>query len=417
LPAGSAYVDFVRYHAVDFRKTYNDAAKPPARYAAWIMKPGSDVQIVDLGDAEPIERAVAGARRTLKQAPTEVRDVGEPQAAAEAHKALADLARRVLQPLQAHIDDAERWIFCPDGNLWLVPWAALPIDGSTFAIEKHTIHLVISGRDLILDPLKLDLKAREPLVVADPDFDLAPVGIQRRPLVAPDPANPRLRAAGLQLDRVSRLPHTAIEGELVADRLAKWLGSRPRTLFDKEALAGTVRATKAPRVLVLATHGFFLPEPEAPAGHSIKPKLENPLMRCGLLLAGSNNARTARADQDNGVLTGLDVVGLDLRGTELVVLSACETGLGVVNNGEGVAGLRQAFQLAGAESVMASLWAVPDRDTAMLMVRVFDELAAGKGRAEALQSAQRAQIARRRKVFGAAHPFFWAAFTITGPGR
>ena len=255
-------------------------------------------------------------------------------------------------------------------------------------------------------------------MIADPDFNLGrdKAATELQSLVKDkEPANPSRASRGLILGNIPRLPGTAVEAEAVAPRLSKYAGSDAKVFTEAQALEGVFKAAKNPKVVVLSTHGFFLPEQPASSEPTKKDATrENPLLRCGLLLAGCNDRRPPPVGGDDGVLTGLEIVGTDLRGTEMVVLSACETGLGDVKNGEGVAGLRQAFQLAGAESVVATLWQIPDVQSAQLMVGFFDNLTKKLPRDEALRAAQLEQIKNRRDRFGAAHPYFWAAYTLTG---
>jgi CHAT domain-containing protein/tetratricopeptide (TPR) repeat protein len=436
LPDRGVLIDLARFPVLDFRANKGKGQWQPARYGAWVVPPRGrgSVRLIDLGPAAPIDRAVQAVRRDLAAAPARMRQAGEPDAERALGRPLHTLAGLILRPLWPHIAGSERWLLSPDGALWLVPWAALPLPDGSYAVEKHTVSYLVSGRDLAQKPARAQ-RGSAAVVLADPDYDLGPTQAQRL-RTTPGPALLlRGRTAAGPLPRFRRLPGTAVEARAITPALQRYAGESPRLYTGKEALEGVVKALRRPRVLVLSTHGFFLDDQvdavlplsaEASRGlklmHSWRPRprgekvqvLENALLRCGLALAGANQRNQATADSEDGILTGLEIAGCDLRGTELVVLSACETGLGKVNVGEGVAGLRQAFQLAGAEAVLATLWQIPDRETARLMSRFFRELAGGRGKAEALRRAQLEVIRQRRARGKAAHPFYWAAFALTG---
>ncbi len=407
IPADGVFLDIARFGVFDFQARGDERKWRPAHYAAFVIPAAGKghVRLIDLGEAEAIDRAVQSLRQALQQAPQTIRVQGEPDSEKEVLEPLRALSRLVLGPLLPHIGQSQRWLVSPDGALWLVPWAALPLEDGSYVIEKHSLRYLVNGRDLVANTEANKDRDGAAHLFADPDFDLAPAEAATRA------AEPVLR--GLSLPAVARLPGTAREAALVAPKLRQLTGKEPAVHTGAGASERQVKAIRRPRLLMLSTHGFFLPDPEKMLDKSGK-KLENPLLRCGLLLAGCNQRQKAAEGEEDGVLTGLEIVGLDLRGTELVVLSACETGLGDVRNGEGVAGLRQAFQLAGAQSVLATLWQIPDRETAQLMSDFCDNLARGKDRADALCEAQRGLIQARRSRHGAAHPFFWAAFTLTG---
>jgi CHAT domain-containing protein len=134
------------------------------------------------------------------------------------------------------------------------------------------------------------------------------------------------------------------------------------------------------------------------------------LLRSGLALAGANQRRSGSDRDDDGILTALEAAGLDLWGTKLVVLSACDTGVGKVKNGEGVFGLRRALLLAGSETQVISLWPVSDLGTRDLMIEYYRALEQGEGRSEGLRRVQLEMITRK----GRSHPFYWASFIQSG---
>jgi CHAT domain-containing protein/tetratricopeptide (TPR) repeat protein len=421
LPADAAFIDVARIDVYDC-KALRGKQWRPARYAAWVTPAKGDVKLIDLGDAAAIDAAVKEVRVALEGAYKLIRAKGEPEAEKALREPLEKLSKLVLTPLLPHVGKNKRWVVSPDGNLWLVPWEILLLQDGKYAVEKHTLSYVVSGRDLV-SASRFKGKPGRPLVVADPDFDLdsKTARAEAARLLAKRDGDEETRGLSglLRLGSIRRLPNSRAEAVAITKPLAAYAKQAPQQRLGKEALEGVVKAAKNPRVLVLSTHGFFLPservKPSERAGDKAEapPGWENPLLRCGLLLAGCNDAAKV-GDGDDGVLTGLEIVGMDLRGTEMVVLSACETGLGDVQQGEGVAGLRQAFRLAGADSVVGTLWQVPDRSSAQLMTLFFQNLAKGKDRATALREAQLKIIEGRREDSAAAHPFFWAAFTVTG---
>jgi CHAT domain-containing protein len=204
----------------------------------------------------------------------------------------------------------------------------------------------------------------------------------------------------------SRLFFGPIPGATDEVRAIRSLMPEATMLIGAQATESAVRRLSGPRILHVATHGFFFdgsnePRFGSPAGWA------NPLVRSGLALAGANQGRR---DADDGVLTALEVAGLDLWGTKLVVLSACDTARGVITHGEGVYGLRRALILAGSESQLMSLWAVSDRSTRDLMIGYYTRLTKGEGRSEALRQTQLAVIRDGRHQ----HPYYWASFIVSG---
>jgi CHAT domain-containing protein len=225
------------------------------------------------------------------------------------------------------------------------------------------------------------------------------------------------------------LPGTQEELEAIAPLLPN-----PLLLQGAAATEAALKQVENPNILHIATHGFFLQDQDCLAVPNARSggreayvtiesaiatdciptprNVEDPLLRSGLVFAGVNQ-RTPSQDGDDGVLTAQEVARMNLDGTQLVVLSACETGLGNVVNGEGVYGLRRAFVLAGAESQLMSLWQVDDFGTSTLMQGYYERITAGTGRSEALREVQQELL----NTGAYEHPYYWAGFIFSGDWR
>jgi len=186
-------------------------------------------------------------------------------------------------------------------------------------------------------------------------------------------------------------------------------------LLGPDATEAKLKRLKGPRILHIASHGFFLSDLQLTdemtkrrgSGRAPLVASENPLLRSGIALAGASERRSG---DDDGILTALEATRLDLSGTELVVLSACDSGVGEVQNGEGVYGLRRALALAGAQTQVTSLWKVSDDATRNLMVDYYRRLLQGAGRSAALRQVQRAMLTSPTY----SHPYYWASFIPIG---
>jgi len=423
LPKDTALLEFARINVFDFTAKGTETRWKPPRYLAFILHAGTwdQVGLVDLGEAEKIEKAIGAFRQTLT-AGTDPRDLKVVQAARTLH----DL---VFAPLTQELGTVREVFLSPDGALSLIPFEILQGPDGKFLIEDYTFNYLAAGRDL-LGFGEARGKSEKPLLLGDPDFDMTPTGKGGAPS-APD-SEPRRTAASTRSRDMrsigfSRLPGTRQEVLTIGGLLGM---DKAAVYTSREAVEERLTWKEPPRILHLATHGFFLTDQElgeltagpAPLGEMGMPArrkgppIENPLLRSGLALAGANTAlRSGDETNSQGIVTAEKILGLRLRGTELVVLSACDTGVGEVKSGEGVFGLRRAFTQAGTKGLVMSLWSVPDRETKELMIEFYKNLLSGKmNRNQALRQAVLTQMQVVRARYSQAHPFFWGAFVFLG---
>jgi CHAT domain-containing protein/tetratricopeptide (TPR) repeat protein len=411
LPADGVLVEFQRYQLFDGRKPKNQRWGE-AHYIALVLKPDGSISAVPLGPAAAID---AQAHKGLSSSA---------QGQSDAEASWAQLSNQLLKPLLPQLSGSRQWFLSPDGELNRVPFAALPAPQETSKplAQAVQLRLLTTGRELV----RLQQSAPSgsaALVVANPDYER----VSARGAAAPPPdaslVVAQRRSARVGSSKWKPLPGSEREGQQVAQLLSSRLISGP-TATTTELLR-----QQGPRVLHIATHGFFVADQDSPTTNPLgvvqekAPQLqalrgEDLQLRSGLVFAGANQPDLD--PKDDGYLTAAEAVTLNLKGTELVVLSACSTGQGEERTGEGVYGLQRSLTVAGARSTLLSLWKVDDAATAEFMGRYYQRLKAGEGRSDALAAVQ-AEF-RSGKVPSPSganwkEPYFWAAWQLVGDWR
>ncbi|MCS5700828.1 CHAT domain-containing tetratricopeptide repeat protein [Cyanobium sp. FGCU-52] len=393
LPDRSVLVEFQR-----FRPYQADTARlVRERYVALLLRADGAIHSVDLGEASTIDAAVARAVDLSAQQL-------QPEEVAEAWVKVSEL---VLSPLKDELRSGKELFLSPDGELNRVPFAAMPVPGGGGRLLPEVVRLRIltTGRDL----LRLQQAARPggpSAVVAAPAYGSATAAST---LASARSRGSRRRSASNPSEAIpwTPLPETLLEASELAPLL-----NVAAPLTGARATVTTLRQLKAPRILHIATHGFFWPDPASPATRAGDLAADDPLVRSGLVMADAN---TPNAEED-GLLTAAEVIGMDLDGTELVTLSACESGLGDVRSGEGVYGMQRALMAAGSRSTLLSLWKVGDQPTRAFMTAFYRRLRSGEGRADALAHTQ-AEFRNHPTNPLYRHVYVWGAFQLSGDWR
>lgn len=446
LPDDVALIDFVRGDAVAAPSTFTGTAPSgPATeqwYHAFVLRrtPGGQLRVrhIPLGSASVIDAAVTNWRRLLRGEKT-------PGSVAPAASPADDLRRLLWAPCDPHLAGCRTVVVIPDGRLTAIAWSALPgRQADTYLLEDFAICTAPFAQQVLVALAAPPAAARGLCVVGDIDYG------------TPSPQEKRDESAESETPlRWESLAGAAEEAQAVASLFREHQPGELRRFRRSDAREQSVsEAMTAARYVHFATHGFFA-SGEATAVFGRDPRDaalfnteatshlrsasfagRNPLVLSGLVLSHANHPAAKRDGAVNdGILLAEEVVNLELRNTELVVLSACETGLGEVAGGEGVFGLQRAFALSGARSSIASLWKVNDAATLALMTEFYrNHWERGLGRLESLRQAQLSllqswdpvegkfrglDLVARKLPRGGPHlpPFYWAAFQLSGDWR
>ncbi len=367
LKPGEMAVEIITYPS--FEKSFTDNNK----YSFALIKNGAtSPELITLSNGKDLETRYAKAYRNMVTLKVEDEITYE----------------QFWKPLAAKVAGSKKLYMSLDGVYNQINVITLKAADGTYVKDKHEIILLNSTRQLAQNAAAKS-SSKTTVLVGFPDYGAK--------------------------SQLSPLPGTQKEVQAIS-ALAKTAGSTTDVYMQAQATEEALKnKIKDPRILHIATHGFFLQdvtgsEGDKVLGVEISKAKENPLLRSGLFLAGANETGNLEGTEvnsaDNGILTAYEVLNLNLGQTDMVILSACETGLGEVKGGEGVYGLQRAFQVAGASSIIMSLWKVNDEATQELMVTFYKEFLKSGDKQMAFAKAQNTL---RTKY---AQPYYWGAFVM-----
>ena len=386
IPPHAALVEFILY------SQYLGHQQWEKRYGAAILTPSGKPKWVCLGAAGDVEKSVLLYQHT-------VRDTQKKDSVTLAI-ALHKLYKEVWGPLDTQLpSDTKTVIVSPDASLNFVSFATLLTQDNRFLAEKYSIRYVASGRDLLDNPVPST--NQDMVIFAAPNYlagnhdDVPPDGLHLQPL-----------------------PYFAKNADEL-ETMAKVWGWPVQVYSGDAATEAQVRRIHSPHILQFSTHGFFLPKtiggPDRYSfstfetdsqGYQQPVVLKNPMYRSGIALAGAEvtldaweRGETPPTD-DDGILMADEVGSLDLNGTWLVVLTACDTGIGQRRDGEGVMGLRRGFVQAGAQNLLMTLWPVFDVPSGKMMSEFYSTLHEDNNPPEALAEVQRFWLVKLRSEYG-----------------
>lgn len=408
------------------------------RYVALIASRGHSPEVLGLGSCAIVDSLVRTWVDTIATSPLE--DSGKAARQAEIANRMAGTAlrKRVWDPLPRFVRTATQVFLVPDGQLYRINFAAIPVRAHEYLADSGPLfHVLTCERDALS---KASAEGKGLLAIGGPAFDGAGSGRLDAPgTTVQSRRGPSDGGLADCLDfnqaRFGPLPESFEEVREVA---REWTDPDEVTVLTGIGATESAFKSSAPgkRVLHIATHGFFIDRSHCVVvagnrgigglsnhtGHTStgsakkrNPAKASPLLLSGLALAGANRRSDAGAGGDDGILTAQEVASLDLSGVDWAVLSACDTGLGRVQVGEGVLGLQRAFRVAGVRTVIMSLWGVPDRPTRQWMTALYDaRFHRGLGTAEAVLEASRTMLRRQRAQARSTNPVYWAGFVAAG---